>query len=335
MANTVSYNMGQIRYNTNGDYIQDLKFRDHVIVTPSLSNSVSYRDIILYSDNNYNFSQNESYYLRLNIPRNLSYNMTFDLKLLTRPTNNEAINRNQYQEIKRFVVPRDSSNQITYSKVILYPYDGVTETAEPAVNIVKPIEEAVVGDVYSIIVEDIETKKTEEKFYIKKADEEDDVEIEFKNDVLLNHTWREDVSKDMYPIDFVFSNKVDNVSFNAILLELNRNAYDDDISYEVDGTVYKGLFVGDTSAEEQKETGNIGVECYKINNLITPISGVSSFDSIGVWSHPDAIMSINGEEIRIGQSGYYELNDFNITNFGIVVKDANDRFSLDYQYKVT
>ena len=46
-------------------------------------------------------------------------------------------------------------------------------------------------------------------------------------------------------------------------------------------------------------------------------------------------MSINGEEIRIGQSGYYELNDFNITNFGIVVKDANDRFSLDYQYKVT
>ena len=331
MANTVSYNMGQIRYNTNGDYLQDLKFHDHVIVTPSLSNSVSYRDIILYSDDNYSFSQNESYYLRLNIPRNLSYNMTFDLKLLDRSSNN----RNQYQEIKRFVVPRDSSNQTTYSRVILYPYDGVTETAEPAVNIVKTKEENIaVGDVYSIVVKDAETEKTEEKFYIKKADGENDVEIKLKNDVLLNHTWREDVSSDKYPIDFVFSNKVNNVSFNAILLELNREPRDDDISYEVDGTVYKGLFVGDTDAEKQKETGNIGVECYKINNLI-PSAGVSSFDSIGVWSHPDAIMSINGEEIRIGQSGYYELNDFNITNFGIVVKDVNDRFSLDYQYKIT
>ena len=316
MANTVSYNMGQIRYNTSGNYITDLEFSDYPIETRSLSNSTSYRDIILYNNNNnFVFSQNESYYLRLGIPRNLSYNMTFDLKLLTKPTNNETINRNQYQEIKRFVVPRDSSNQITYSKVILYPFDGVTEDAEPAVSIIRDTRQAAaINEVYSV----------GENFYIKKANAENDIEIQYKNDVLLNHTWREDISKDLYPVDFVFSNKVDNVSFNAILLELNRNAYDDDISYEVDGVIYKGLFAGD-----------IEVECYKINNLITPISGVSSFDSIGVWSHPDAIMSINGEEIRIGQSGYYELNDFNITNFGIVVKDANDRFSLDYQYKVT
>jgi len=312
MASTVSYNMGQIRYNTNGNYIQDLNFDDYPIETRSLSNSTSYRDIILYNDNNnFVFSQNESYYLRLGIPRNLSYNMTFDLKLLDKSNNN----RNQYQEIKRFVIPRDSSNQITYSKVILYPYDGITEDAEPAVSIIRDTRQAAaINEVYSV----------GEKFYIKKASVENDIEIQYKNDILLNHTWREDVSEDLYWVDFVFSNKVDNVSFNAILLELNRNTYDDDISYEVDGVVYKGLFVGD-----------IEVECYRINNLITSISGVSSFDSIGVWSHPDAIMSINGEEIRIGQSGYYELNDFNITNFGIIVKDANDRFSLDYQYKVT
>ena len=312
MASTVSYNMGQIRYNTGGNYITDLEFNDYPIETRSLSNSTSYRDVILYNNNNnFVFSQNESYYLRLGIPRNLSYNMTFDLKLLDKSSDN----RNQYQEIKRFVIPRDSSNQITYSKVILYPFDGVTEDAEPAVSIIRDTRQAAaINEVYSV----------GENFYIKKANAENDIEIQYKNDILLNHTWREDVSEDLYWVDFVFSNKVDNVSFNAILLELNRNAYDDDISYEVDGVVYKGLFAGD-----------IEVECYRINNLISPISGVSSFDSIGVWSHPDAIMSINGEEIRIGQSGYYELNDFNITNFGIVVKDANDRFSLDYQYKVT
>jgi hypothetical protein len=44
-------------------------------------------------------------------------------------------------------------------------------------------------------------------------------------------------------------------------------------------------------------------------------------------------MGINGEEIRIGQSGYYELNNFDITNFGIVVRNNQDKFILDYQYK--
>lgn len=176
MANMVSYNMGQIRYNTNGNYIQDLNFDDYSIETRSLSNSTSYRDIILYNDNNnFVFSQNESYYLRLGIPRNLSYNMTFDLKLLDKSNNN----RNQYQEIKRFVIPRDSSNQITYSKVILYPYDGITEDAEPAVSIIRDSRQAAaINEVYSV----------GEKFYIKKASVENDIEIQYKNDILLNHT---------------------------------------------------------------------------------------------------------------------------------------------------
>jgi hypothetical protein len=44
-------------------------------------------------------------------------------------------------------------------------------------------------------------------------------------------------------------------------------------------------------------------------------------------------MHINGEELRIPQSGYFELNDFNITTFGIAADDTNP-FTLDYQYKI-
>lgn len=44
-------------------------------------------------------------------------------------------------------------------------------------------------------------------------------------------------------------------------------------------------------------------------------------------------LAINGEQIQIGKNGFYELDDFNITNLGIVVKDENiDRFSIDYEF---
>jgi hypothetical protein len=46
-------------------------------------------------------------------------------------------------------------------------------------------------------------------------------------------------------------------------------------------------------------------------------------------------MSINGEEIRVGSSGYYELNDFDITNLGIICLSENDKFTIDYQYEIT
>jgi hypothetical protein len=45
------------------------------------------------------------------------------------------------------------------------------------------------------------------------------------------------------------------------------------------------------------------------------------------------MMAINGEEIKVGPSGYYELNDFEITSLGIACMDSNDKFTIDYQYE--
>ena len=46
------------------------------------------------------------------------------------------------------------------------------------------------------------------------------------------------------------------------------------------------------------------------------------------------MMAINGEQIQIGSSGYYELNDFDIETFSVVAKDYRDNFVVDYQFKV-
>lgn len=45
------------------------------------------------------------------------------------------------------------------------------------------------------------------------------------------------------------------------------------------------------------------------------------------------MMAINGEEIQIGSSGYYELNDFPIESFAVVADGRKDTFTVDFQYK--
>lgn len=331
MANTVSYGMGQIRYDSNKEYLTDLNFKVHPIATDSVSGTKSYRDIVFYSDNLTSFSSSESYYLRIGLPRNLSYNMTFDVKLLYMNSSYEIPNRNQYQEIRRIVVPRDSNNIAAYSRVILFPDGGIEPENNPVVKIA--IENPTQDIINSLANGEIYYISSDDKYYIKNNGE--DTEILLRNDILLNHTWKEASSTDIVYFDFVFTNKISDKTFNCILLELNRNAYDDDISFDADGTTYNGVHI---------DENNVEVQCGLIANMVGKsyfnTSGHTPFTSIGVWSHPDAIMSINGEEIHVGQSGYYELNNFNITNFGIVVhringvNNPNDKFSLDYQYTI-
>lgn len=180
MANTISYNMGQMRYMDDGtSYMNNLDFNAYSIDTISASGVRKYRDIILYGDLNNSFAQNRSYYLKLGIPRNLSYNMTFDLRLLRKTET--GINRNQYQEIKRFTVPRDSSNLLTYSRVVLYP-EGIVEDGTPIVTIAAESRaEAPVGGVYYDV--------TTTKYFFKNGDTpEEDTEITLRNDILLNHS---------------------------------------------------------------------------------------------------------------------------------------------------
>lgn len=65
-------------------------------------------------------------------------------------------------------------------------------------------------------------------------------------------------------------------------------------------------------------------ELSQINNLL-PSLNVSSLYKIGVQSRPGFLMCINGEEIRIGKNGIYELrNGFVYTTFFSAVAAAKD-----------
>ena len=76
----------------------------------------------------------------------------------------------------------------------------------------------------------------------------------------------------------------------------------------------------------------------EINNIVThldsAIENKGRFKQIGVQSAPGLQMCIDGEQIRVGRSGIYEINNgVNVQFLGFIVEpDDGKYFLLDYQY---
>ena len=88
-----------------------------------------------------------------------------------------------------------------------------------------------------------------------------------------------------------------------------------------------------------KLSANINVKKFvKLKNLIGDGINVSgsniNITQIGIHARPGTLMCINGEEIRVGRSGLYEiLNGYKVTFIGFIVEpNDNKHFMLDYQY---
>lgn len=82
---------------------------------------------------------------------------------------------------------------------------------------------------------------------------------------------------------------------------------------------------------------------YLMTNIVDTLAstyGLTELTRIGVQGPTGLMMSINGEQIKIGKSSIYELNDVNIkiTYLGFVLKknvlnvDGYDNFILDFEY---
>ena len=97
-----------------------------------------------------------------------------------------------------------------------------------------------------------------------------------------------------------------------------------------------------TSTDEYRVNGGHGYLLPKGETkcILTPLKNIlgsgiaqSTLTRVGIWSRPGLEMAINGEYIKVGRSGYYELDSIPITSLAIYAKDfANDNFSIHYQY---
>lgn len=78
---------------------------------------------------------------------------------------------------------------------------------------------------------------------------------------------------------------------------------------------------------------DIDLKIYKIENILDLIS-IENLVRIGVQAVPGQLFCINGEGLRVGSSGLYELNhsDIVVDFVGFIPTENEDNFILDYQY---
>ena len=115
----------------------------------------------------------------------------------------------------------------------------------------------------------------------------------------------------------------DNHAYNQIYFELNRELIDYN-TLNTDGTYGRKIIL---TIDNLSEIYNV------INFLQTSIENKGVLKQIGVQGPPGLLMSVNGEAIRIGRSGLYEINNGINTSFiGFIIEDDEKYFILDYQY---
>ena len=175
--------------------------------------------------------------------------------------------------------------------------------------------------------------------------------LEGTNDVMLNWIWETKQQTNMAYFKLIVTPKKG--LFNAIVLKMARIQEDRDIitgefvnnsGGSGDGKSIYGRWVnlkqptgntitvnGVTRAELVEDTFKISL-MKNINSGGILRSQGNKLTKIGIWGHPELMMAINGEEIKIGSSGYYELNDYNIDKLCVAADGAEDMFVLDYQY---
>lgn len=132
--------------------------------------------------------------------------------------------------------------------------------------------------------------------------------------------------------------RINRVSFDAINVSSPRNWLIDS-STDVSGLRYTGSgqtqITVSTVGNRIKYDGDDGDVC-TLNNLVDQQAG---WLKIGYQCRPGSLIVVNGEPIRLGRSGIYEINNGTIIqNFMIASPGGSDNskidaFLLDYAYK--
>ncbi len=139
---------------------------------------------------------------------------------------------------------------------------------------------------------------------------------------IVTTSWRASNSEDAYGIfDITFRPLVG--TFDRVCAEIVREAIDEQVSFSNTG---KGRQLGVAESDCSLKIVNDLVPTLKDRGVM------SSITKIGVWGRPGLLMCINGEPIRVGNSGFYEQDSVEVETLGVVVNnnDWSNNFTIDY-----
>lgn len=310
MADNVSYGIGQYRFHNSAACIEEVGFSGDgpQYVSPPGSSSAmnsAYSDVCVKLEDG-RFGSGKDYHLELAIPREIGFSHTVNVWL-----GNSSSPNGKIQPIRQIIIPPAAITGDKVHYVAIYS-DSQSSEAQGPIEI-KPswlVREN--GIVTGIRLSDDESSRIYRYF----------------NYGILNESWRGGNTLDdtVATFEMVFRPLVD--EFDCIYLTLERTSDD----YRVISTDDDGMTrIGHIISIDPDKGFKIALhEMKQLNNGVIPHRALSR---IGVWSRPGLMMAINGEEIRVGQSGYYELDAIPVTSISVFAQDfANDNFSIDYQY---
>lgn len=312
-----NYNIGQYRY-TGSDCMypvsasvgyKTITMGDAYIEESSAS--TYFRDIVIVPSTP--LKGGKDYYLSLSIPQDINYDMSFNIKLINSADDISTSSQN-YQFIKTVTVNRGGSGENVYN-VVLY------EKSNGEISAMLPIPfarntESIVDAIYYDNVYD--------RYYLGLGGYNYKLTYNF-NDVSIVASWKESLGLNYVNFDMVFRPLE---QFDTILIEMVRSAEDYNIQRSVGEAIEYGRIV---------DSNNLKFRLGELNNLVQYMNNGGALSRIGIWSHSGLLMAVNGEEVRVGRSGLYEIDVIDIDSIGIVAdnNDYTNNFTIDYQYLVS
>lgn len=303
-------NIGQYRYaGASSNCITSMNFDKRYVdsnidITGSNNQNTGFKDVAIIPTEQ--LSKGQDYYLKVNIPQDINYAMEFTIKLMK----NKNSNQGSYQYVKTVNVNAGGDGTNVYNVALYEKKDGSINAMIPLKY--KQGQSNINGALYY--------REQDKKYYLGTGGTEYE-QTDKCNIAALAASWKTDVNERYGLFEMIFR-PIDE-GFVSIVLSMTRQSED----YNIQHTTNNGIIYG-RILDLDKTT----CELYKVNNLVANMNSNANLDRIGVWGHSGLMMAINGEEIKIGPSGFYELSEVPVSSLGVVARDFNDSFTVDYEF---
>lgn len=316
------YTIGQQRFNGTGCVTEI----PGTALEEQIDTATKYRDIKIVYPGGGTFSTQQDYYLHMTIPQDMNYTMTFNIKLF-----NQQVGTSSYQFLKQVTIHKGAGGGNT-RHIVLYE-KSKPSGAKYGDTAVDMIEDKNICDNTKVTVKDriyydrdgYVRGYPQGSYYLGTGAKNGYTFTVNYNSIQMVESWKMETSGLTGKIDVVFR-PLEN-TFDAILIEMERDT--------IDGSIQRSNENGEIEYGRKVDRTKATAKLYKVTNLANSIMGAHPKDKagltrVGVWSHPGLMMAINGEEIHVGPSGYYEEDAVKVTSLGIVAMDYSDNWTLDY-----
>lgn len=324
-------NIGQLRYSSTSQCYSEIGHKDvnavdsgdttlNYIINSTVGEDdeqqAGYADLIISLNSGAAFDRDTDYYVKIDLPQNVNYDFSFNIRLCKQ----DESNAESYQYLKTFTIPKGSVSS-NYHSVALYAVDPTNSAS--SVKAMIPVEVDSFPSSGSV-AETLYHKRNTSEYAVGLANGTTQTTTKV-NAAIMTESWKQDITGITKSVEIVFRPVVSGM--NYLKLQMVRTTQDSSIRTVITDADGKSSTVEGRAIQ----LADVSYKLHKLNNLLP--SNLSSFSRIGVWSHSGLLMSINGEEIRVGASGYYELAVLPITSLGIVARGYQDNWTLDYEYE--